>query len=150
MYTCAKERCMFLLIMNTCSLMTLTRSSTALEMAVLTRPKRLASLSPLLLLTPGGYSRRYIHFSRPINVSRTGWLNGCSSVTPACWQERRLQHLIWSVSSFQDADVARGQGVQGLNRPEGFRKHIVCLKRETVYMSHGWSGANVSQWLWIV
>lgn len=77
------------------------------EGTVSPRLGRLANLSPRLLLTPGGYSRQYFHFSRPIKVSRTGWLNGWSSVTSVCWQEKHPRHLIWPVSSFQDADVAQ-------------------------------------------
>lgn len=77
------------------------------EGTVSPRLGRLANLSPRLLLTPRGYSRQYFHFSRPINVSRTGRLNGWSSVTSVCWQEKHPRHLIWPVSSFQDADVAQ-------------------------------------------
>lgn len=141
--TCAKVRCMFMLIMNPYSLITLTCWSTAIEMpvwisetAATVSPclRRLAGLSPLLLLTPGGYSRQYFHFSRPINVSRTRQLNGWSSVTSVCWQEGRLQHLIWPVSSFQDADVAQRQGAQGLSRPEGFTKHIGSRKKGGLYI----------------
>lgn len=88
--------------------------------SILTRLKRLASPSPMLLLTPGGYTCQYFHFSRPINVSRSRLQNSCSSVTSACWQERRPQHLIWPVSFFQDADAAQGQGIQGVESTWSF------------------------------